>query len=418
MTFAVRSGNSTSVNSLIEAGADLDILDHDLGKSPLSWAAEYNHLETVRALIKAGANLYTESRGRTPVYYALSNLDILQVFLHGPREHPNARGEKRPRVRAAELALRYSCDVGDDTSSDISSASLPEVWRFILRENKCLEAVDEEGRNLVSWAAQGGRREELEMLLREKSFDLNSKDDNSRNPLHWAAEGGNGDVVKWLVDAQVTVDLADKLGRTPLSLAAGNGHAEVVTLLLSLRGGKTKTNEGVANQSKKSQAGIGAKDGGALVSVDSRDVEERTPLWHAVTKHHLAVFKILRVNGADPGVKDRSGTSLQQILVEEKLRDELEPQAMAALDATLEQLRSAQALLSEPLGGAADIDGEFKATILRVLGNEQRTLDTSVQPVNQLLADGPPDPQGTTCTWMHLPANNVGAHLPLPKSSL
>jgi ankyrin repeat protein len=409
MTFAALSGNAASVGALINAGADINVVDTDRGQSPLSWAAERKHLEVVKTLIAAGADLYTQSRGQTPVYFALRNLEILRAFLHHPRRNPDAGSKKIPRVRAAELALRYSCDVNHDTSSNTFSPDLRKVSRFILGQKECLEAVDEDGRNFISWAAQGGRHEELEMLLRVKQFDLNAKDRNGRSPLHWAAESGNGDVIEWLVDAQVSVDLADKSGRTPLSLAAGNGHAEVVTLLLSLRGSKAKTNEGVANRSKKCHAGIDVKDSGALVSVDSRDVEERTPLWHAVTKHHLAVFKILRVNGANPGVKDRSGKSLQQILVEEKLSEKLEPQAMAALDATLEQLRSAQALLSEPLGGVADIDGEFKATVLRVLENEQRALETSLRPLNQLLAEGPSDPQGSSCTWMHLPANNVGS---------
>lgn len=406
MTFAAQTGNATSVSALIKAGADINVVDEYQGQTPLSWAAKGQHVEAVKALIAAGADLYAESRGRTPVYFAVRTLDILRAFLHNPRESPNAEGEKIPRVRAAELALRYFCGVDYDTS-ETSPADVREV-RLILDNKEYLEAVDENGRNLVSWAAQGGRRDELEIILRAKQFDLSSKDNNGRNPLHWAAESGNGDVVEWLVCEQVPVDLADNSGRTPLSLAAGNGHAEVVTFLLSLRGGKAKTNEGVANRSKpKSHAEIDVKDGGALVSVDSRDVEERTPLWHAVTKHHLAVFKILRAKGANPGVKDRSGKSLQQILVEEKLSKGLEPQVIAALDATLEQLRSAQALVSEPLGGAADVDAEFKATVLRVLENEQRALETNVHPVNRLLAEGPPDPQGSSCTWMHLPANNV-----------
>ncbi|KAK3291565.1 ankyrin repeat-containing domain protein [Chaetomium fimeti] len=458
MTFAASRGNAAGVRALIEAGADLSIVDDRWGQSPLSWAAEGNYLEAVTDLIKAEADLYAESHGNTPVSFALDNLEILRAFIQQPRDTMRDGGEKIPRVRVIELALRYSCNLDDDTFSDT-----PDL--FILDQKEYLEAVDHDGRNLASWAAQGGSPKEMDML-RAKRLDFNSKDNIGRTSLHWAAEGGNRKVVKWLLHEQVAVDTADEFGRTPLSraavqghdkcvrmlvdrgahpdspnknrrtplsLAAEKGHVEVVNLLLSLRDGKTKTSEGVVNRSKKGHGGIGARDGGAgakdrlgdgnkdstgrtgpdnggaAVAVDSRDVEERTPLWYAAIGHHLTVFKTLRANGADPGVMDKSGKALHEILVNKKSAGGVEPEVMAALDAMLEQLRSAQALLSKPLDGAADLDEEFKATILRVPENEKLELESRTQlSVHSLLrGEGLPDPQGASCAWMHLPANNM-----------
>lgn len=506
LTFAAINGNAASVSALIKAGADLNVLDDRWGQSPLSWAAEGQHLEAVKALIRAGADLYTESRGKSPVSFALDYLTILQPFIEEAREDTRDGGEKVPRVRVIELALRHSCNENDnpssDSSSDSSSPALSKNLGFVLGQKEYLEAVDHEGRSLVSWAAQGGSRKEMEVLFGTEQLDFNLKDTNGLTPLHWAAESGNSEVVLWLLALQdVVVDESDGVGRTPLSraaakghyevmdnllmkgaasnsqdrdertvlswaaggghdlcvrllldhkadpdspnrnrrtplsLAAEKGHADVVNLLLSLRDGKARTEEGLVNRNmkgqefgareggvgKKDKAGAvnkestgrtGAKNGGAVVLVDFKDVDQRTPLWYAVTGYHLAVSKTLRLNGASPAVMDKSQRSLQQILDDRKNAGGLEAQAMAALDATLEQLRSAQALLSEPLGGAADADREFEATILRVPENEKLDLDTKFQPVNKLLAEGLPEPQGVSCAWMHLPANNVSTYPP------
>ncbi|KAH6617512.1 ankyrin repeat-containing domain protein [Chaetomium tenue] len=518
LAFAAYYGHTESLGTLINSGADFSVADAD-GMTPLLLATLMKRLEAVKALIKAGAGLYAESQnGFTPVYHAPHDLKILRVIIDEPRESMVDASETIPRVRVAELALRHSCndkdntppetppsdassdassdsssDTSSDTSSDISSDTPhAEVLSFILGHGEYLKAVDHDGRNMVSWAAQGGNRKEMEML-HMKQLDFNSGDNNGRTPLHWAAESGNRDVVAWLLDvAKVTVDSVDKVGRTPLSRAAAeghfttldilsaagaatdghdadertalswaaqgghldcirllvergahpdkpnkdrrsplsfaaeNGHAEVVDLLLSLRDANAKAEEGFINRIKKGHGGIGtkdllgskdrervvwtgAKDSGTIVVVDSRDVEERTPLWYAVTGYHLTVFKILRAKGANPGVTDKSGIALQQILLDKKTAGELEPQVMPALDAMLEQLRSVEALSSKPLNGAADNDEEFKATILRVPENGKVDLEVlRMQPVDSLLqGEGLPDPQGASCAWIHLPANNM-----------
>ncbi|GAB5363052.1 hypothetical protein AAMO2058_000850400 [Amorphochlora amoebiformis] len=53
-----------------------------------------------------------------------------------------------------------------------------------------------------------------------------------RKLLHVACEHGHLDVVRWLVDLDVTLDPQDRRGETPLSLACGNGNLGVAQLLL------------------------------------------------------------------------------------------------------------------------------------------------------------------------------------------
>jgi len=54
-----------------------------------------------------------------------------------------------------------------------------------------------------------------------------------RSPLSWAAGNGEPEVIKILLNvAGINPNLVNVSGRTPLSWAAGNGHKECVTKLL------------------------------------------------------------------------------------------------------------------------------------------------------------------------------------------
>jgi len=88
--------------------------------------------------------------------------------------------------------------------------------------------------------------------------------------------------VRRLLGAGADVESKDNWGWTPLSLAAGNGHLEVVEFLV--------------------------KEGGA--DVESKDLSQMTPLSYAASNGHLAIVKFLvREAGADVESKDYRGST-------------------------------------------------------------------------------------------------------------
>jgi ankyrin repeat protein len=71
LTWAVDWGNIAVARVLIEAGADLQLLNHH-GETALAHACEYGDTEIVRLLLDAGADVHCRGTayGRTPLHYA------------------------------------------------------------------------------------------------------------------------------------------------------------------------------------------------------------------------------------------------------------------------------------------------------------------------------------------------------------
>ena len=102
---------------------------------------------------------------------------------------------------------------------------------------------------------------------------------SGRTALSIFAELGN-DAMLWTLieDDPRKIDLADVVGRTPLSYAAGNGHTLTVDHLLE--------NGGFA---------------------DAPDIQERTPLSWAAASGHTSTSQLLLFNNADANSQDTEG---------------------------------------------------------------------------------------------------------------
>ncbi|CZR67942.1 related to heterokaryon incompatibility protein [Phialocephala subalpina] len=101
-----------------------------------------------------------------------------------------------------------------------------------------------------------------------------------RTLLSFAAGEGHEDVIKLLLKT-VDPDIKDgRFSRTPLWWAAGNGHEAVVNLLLAT----------------------------SQVEVDSKDYWGRTPLWRAAESGHVAIVNLLLATSqVDVNSKDNDG---------------------------------------------------------------------------------------------------------------
>ena len=81
LTKAVATGDLDEVNRLIKAGADVNAKSN--GMMPIHYAAKYNRVEIIKALITAGSEIHKPcDKGYTPVRHAQkSNAKEAEMFL-------------------------------------------------------------------------------------------------------------------------------------------------------------------------------------------------------------------------------------------------------------------------------------------------------------------------------------------------
>jgi hypothetical protein len=105
-----------------------------------------------------------------------------------------------------------------------------------------------------------GCLEDVRTVLKDNPDLVFSKDAYGWTPLHWAAEGGQKEVVELLLASRpAAVNHRDEdYGATPLHYAVGKGHRDVAELLPGDSG--TAAGQGCRGQSQ----GQGRRDGSGL----------------------------------------------------------------------------------------------------------------------------------------------------------
>lgn len=194
---AAKSGRENIVKMMV-ARADVNAID-DGGRTSLSWAASGGHVEIVKLLLNAGADVNAEGGekdGCTALYYAVyyRHTDIVRVLLDAK----------------ANVMLR-----------------------------------DKDGRTALHHAAgKVGYAEGVKMLL-GAGANINARDHTwGWTTLHYAAYYNHTEIVKILLNQMADITVRDKDGLTALELAVKHGHTEV-KLLLNVGREHTKEADGI-----------------------------------------------------------------------------------------------------------------------------------------------------------------------------
>jgi len=90
------------------------------------------------------------------------------------------------------------------------------------------EEVKDEDKNAFDWVKENN----VEKLQRLEPEVLAATDENGMNLLHWAADRGYTDITKVLLKHKIDVNSQDKEGQTALHYASSCGYLEVVQILL------------------------------------------------------------------------------------------------------------------------------------------------------------------------------------------
>jgi len=140
-----------------------------------------------------------------------------------------------------------------------------------------IAAKDDSQKTALLWAAYGGHKDVVALLLDKNPDLIAAKDEEGLTALHLAALNGHRDVVALLLDGMGSA-AKDRRGRTALHWAAWKGHSRVVALLVE----------------RMDPDQIAAKDGYGLASILRRPSLLLDRMWGAAkgrrrrTALHLA----------------------------------------------------------------------------------------------------------------------------------
>jgi len=314
--YAARYGGPREIEELVSLSASVNACD-DGGSTPLHYAVLGRNLPSIDCLLELGADpMIFDAGGMAPVHIAAVDPRCLHGFNH--LVQPRFSGAVRTKDGEGCITLAY--DSGNELlvkgmlTSEFDEASKARNVGSVKGQavrNELLHFIDnltlqpQYGRVALYYAAENGLPNMVSLLCHTASkYDIDAKDRQGRTPLSLAAGNGHTDVARILIDLKPSmIKSRDLEGRTPLSFAAGNGHDETVSELLKHNGtpdlpclkGRTPLSWAAGN-GHINVAKLLVQSG--LCDLDLADKLDRTPLSWAASNGHLTMVKhLLRDSG-------------------------------------------------------------------------------------------------------------------------
>lgn len=211
---AAREGQEEMVALLLSQGADINSQTEETQETALTLACCSNSLEVAEFLIKAGADI--ERGANTPLMEA-SQEGHLELVKHliGAGANVNAT------TASGETALMYACENGHTNVAEI-----------LLDAGADLEHEAEAGRTGLMKAARAGHLSTVQFLVSRGGNINKVTSNNDHTPLSLACAGGHINVVEYLLSQGADPTQRLKDNSTMLIEAARGGHTKVVQLLI------------------------------------------------------------------------------------------------------------------------------------------------------------------------------------------
>ncbi|MCA9195764.1 MAG: ankyrin repeat domain-containing protein, partial [Planctomycetales bacterium] len=215
LLFAVRQNDSTLVESLIHAGADVNYTNMQTGDTPLILAVQLADSAIAKLVLEADvqvdqANPYS---GDNALLIAASNnrMDMVHLLVEAGADI----NWVRPTIRATAINL-----VND-----------PAVVDFLALHGADLNALGPSSQTPLMQAVNANNIPLVKKLL-ALGVDYDAHGGTWQTPLMLAALSGNDEVTQILLDVGADTTIADTNSRTPFLMAAQSGYADVVRIYL------------------------------------------------------------------------------------------------------------------------------------------------------------------------------------------
>lgn len=201
-----QQGRTKPVMDEIKKGAKINFAD-TYGRTAIFYAAQGNHIDLVKQLIAAGADVNATADEGTALHIAAKKgfLDIVKLLVDAKAD-VNAHG-----------------DVGKSPLHKAVGESRTEVVQYLVSKGAKVDSktvTDVEPLHLA--CAEGAT--DLALFLLSKGANVNCRNANLKTPLHIAAEKNNLALVKKLLMAGADKNLENIWGRK--AAVCGNNYIE------------------------------------------------------------------------------------------------------------------------------------------------------------------------------------------------
>ena len=228
---AARSGYTRIGTRLTDNGAQVHAQDCN-GATPLHVAACHNHMNFVHFLLShAGADIYSRTfNGSTPLHSAAAcgAIDVIDVLLyHGANlTSTDENGLTALHYTVLNIHLNQLEVISLTNSSD----GLREAVKVDF--GGCLAKFFHDNNHINNTKYYRWLNSFFHLILR--GSDIDAADVRGRTALHIAAENGLADAVNVLLQRNATVNIRNKIGKTPLEIAVESVTSESKHLLTSI----------------------------------------------------------------------------------------------------------------------------------------------------------------------------------------
>ncbi|KAH0585571.1 hypothetical protein H2248_008801 [Termitomyces sp. 'cryptogamus'] len=197
-------------------------------------AAQNKQLSLLRALVAENTKDVNclDQDERTPLHWAASSgaIDIVRFLIDQKAE------VDKPDI-SGWTALHIAVSAGHD-----------EVVKELVGAGADVNRKNDKGITPLHYAASKSRID-IGRLLISRGADINAKDKANQVPLHRAATTGSVGFIRLLLGTsnsgvtKTRLNVADRVGNTPLHLAMDSAHAEAAVVLINAGADRSRLNQ-------------------------------------------------------------------------------------------------------------------------------------------------------------------------------
>ncbi|XP_067662753.1 ankyrin-3-like [Haliotis asinina] len=343
LTEAAKHGNVDTLKMLIRKGADVNMEDGK-GFTALHRAAGRNgSVECVTALLEAGALVNKRaSDSRTPLMEA-ERLDIVQKLVAAKCDINATDEDGRSAVHnlahySSVDVLKFLCNKGCNIDQKdergvtayhrAAESGYLEVLKYLHKMNAKL-TVDVDGWSVLHYAccSVDETMEKVQFLVDTVKVPIDTRDEDGRTALYPAVQRGDAEVVEFLVERGLSIRDRDKDGNTYMHAVFNrySDHDEVVKFLF-----KANVDADLCNSEGNTPLHLALDSGlwslfedhmmtliDRTSKMNLRNHEGKTPLHLAAYSDNVTFLKRILDKGADRDIRDSDGCKAIDLVPED-----------------------------------------------------------------------------------------------------